>query len=82
MASQLADEILVDFEIFKILYRLNYLAFHFIDISAMLLIAIEVHFSLLFSNKVYFRACFEVRKIWLPFFHINPYYQVLVYLMI
>ena len=52
----------------KILYRLNYLDFCFIDISAMLLIVLKVHFSRLFSNKVYFRACFEMRKIQLPFF--------------
>ena len=55
-AGQLADEIRVDFEIFKILYRLNYLAFHFVDISTMLLIVLEVHFNLLFSNKAYFRV--------------------------
>ena len=48
MAGQLADEILADFEIFIILYRLNYLAWHFVDISTMLLIVLEVHFSLLF----------------------------------
>ena len=41
------------FKIFKILYRLNYLNFYFVDIIAMLLIALEVHFSLLFSNKAY-----------------------------
>ena len=33
IAGQLADEIQVDFEIFKILYWLNYLDFHFVDIS-------------------------------------------------
>ena len=34
----------------------------------MLLIVLEAHFSLLFSNNVYFRVCFVVCKIWSPFF--------------
>ena len=37
VAGRLADEIELDFEIFKILYRLNYLDFYFVDISTMLL---------------------------------------------
>ena len=68
VAGRLADEIELDFEIFKILYRLNYLDFYFVDISAMLLIVLEVHFSLLFSNKAYFRVCFVICKIWLHLF--------------
>ena len=55
--GKLADEIRLDFVILKILYRLNYLDFYFDDISVMLLIVLEVHFSLLFSNKAYFRMC-------------------------
>ena len=47
-AGRLADEIWLDFEIFKILYRLNYLEFHFVDSSAMLLIVLEVHLSYTF----------------------------------
>ena len=38
----------------------------------MLLIVLEVHFSLLFSNKAYFRVCFVVCKIWSPFFSCRP----------
>ena len=68
LAGRLADKLQMDFEIFKILYRLNYLEFYFVDISAMLLIVLEVHFSLLFSNKAYFRVCFAVHKILSPFF--------------
>ena len=49
-----ADETQLDYEIFKIPYRLNYLDFYFVDISSVLLIVLEVHFSLLFSNKMYF----------------------------
>ena len=48
MAGRLADEIWQDFEIIKILY---WLEFYFVDISAMLLIVLEMHFNLLFSNK-------------------------------
>ena len=58
-----ADKSWMDFKIFTIFYRLNYLDFYFADISTMLLIVLEVHFSLLFSTKVYFRMCFVVLKI-------------------
>ena len=34
----------------------------------MLLIVLEVYFSLLFSNKAYFRVCFVVCKMQSPFF--------------
>ena len=56
------------FRIFKILYRLNYLDFYFVYSSAMLLIVLEVHFSLRFSTKAHFRVCFVVRKTWSPLF--------------
>ena len=52
------------FKIFKILYRLNHLDFYCGNISTMLLIVLEMHFNLLFSNKPYFRICFMVRKTW------------------
>ena len=55
-SGRLADEIWLDFEILKILYSLNYLEFYFVYNSTMLLIVLEVHFSLLFSNKAYFRV--------------------------
>ena len=67
-AGRLADEIRLDFETFKILYKLNYLDFYFVDISVMLLIVLEVHFSLFFSNKMYFRMCLVVYKILSPFY--------------
>ena len=67
-AGRLADEIRLDFEILKILYRLNYLDFYFVYNSAMLLIVLEVHFSLLFSNKADFRVCFVASKIRSPLF--------------
>ena len=69
--GRLADEIRLDFEILKILYRLNYLDFYFVYSSAMLLIVLEVHFSLLFSNKADFRVCFVARKIRLPLFFMS-----------
>ena len=33
-----------------------------------------MHFSQLFSSVAYFKVCFEVRKTWLPFFRVDPYY--------
>ena len=68
-----ADEIQQDFEILKILYRLNYVDFYFVYSSAMPLIVLEVHFSVLFSNKAhlgcvlwcikYGRHCFSCRSL-------------------
>ena len=55
----------VDFKIFKILYKLNYSDFYFINIVIMLL---PMHFNWFFSGKAYFKVCIEVQKIWLPFF--------------
>ena len=37
----------------------------------MLLIVLEVYFSLLFSNKADFRVCFVARKIWSPLFFMS-----------
>ena len=71
LAGRLADEIRLDFEILKILYRLNYLDFYFVYSSAMLLIVLEVYFSLLFSNKADFRVCFVARKIRSPLFFMS-----------
>ena len=68
------DEIKLYFKIFKVLYMLKYLDFYLVNISTMLLIVLEMHFSLLFSNKAYFRLCYVVHKIQSPFFHVNPYY--------
>ena len=70
-AGRLADEIRLVFKILKILYRLNYLDFYFVYSSAMLLIVLEVHFSLLFSNKAHFRVCFVVCKIQSPLFFMS-----------
>ena len=45
------DRIQLDVDIFKILYRLNCLVFYFVEISAMVSIVLEVHFSLLFLDN-------------------------------
>ena len=37
----------------------------------MLLIVLEVHFSLLFANKAHFRVCFMARKIRSPLFFMS-----------
>ena len=73
-AGRPVDEIRLDFKIFTILYRLNYLDFYLVDNSVMLLIVLKVHFSLLFSYKAYFRVCFVVRKIRHHFFNVCLYY--------
>ena len=70
--SRLAYETQLYFKIFAILYRLNCWDFYFVDISALLIIVLEVHFSLFFSNKVYFRVRFVVRKIWSSFYSCQP----------
>ena len=68
MAGWQADEIRLDYAMIKIIYRLNYLDFYFVAIIAMLVIVLEVHFSLLSLKKTYFRVYFMVHKIWSPFF--------------
>ena len=60
-AGKLAGELGLDFEIYKIFFRLNYLDFYFVDISAMLLVVLKV-FSRVLLNKVYFKVCFVVQK--------------------
>ena len=77
--GRLAGKETKDFKIFKILYRLNLLDFYFVDISATLLIVLEMHFSQLFSNIG--RALWCI-KLSCYFFSVNSYYQVLAYLMI
>ena len=75
MADRLAGrENTGNFVILKVFYRLNYLDSYFVSITAMLLIVLEVHFSQLLLNELYFRACFEVHKIHLLYFHLDPYY--------
>ena len=71
-ASKQADDIQVDFETFKILYRLHYAAFYFVQYYSNVTTVLELHFSRLLSSKAYFKVCFEVGKIQLPFFHVNP----------
>ena len=44
--GRLADKIQLDFKILKTLYRLNHLDCYFVYSNAMLLIVLEVHFSL------------------------------------
>ena len=70
-----ADKIRLHYAIVKILYRLNYLDFYFVDIIAKLIAnSVRSTFSLFFSNKAYFRVCFVVHKIQSSFFHVNRYY--------
>ena len=65
-AGWLADEMGVDFKIFKFLYRLNYSDFYFV---------LSMHFNWFFSAKANFKVCIEAQKISVAiFFHVNPYY--------
>ena len=57
----------MDFEIFKILYRLNYLDFTLFNIITMLLYAVlSMHFNRLFLTKAYFKVCIEAQAIFKP----------------
>ena len=69
-----ADEIQMGFKIFKILYKLNYLGYYFVYYHSNVTTVLELHFSWLLSSKAYFKVCFEVQKIQLPFLYVNPYY--------
>ena len=57
-AGQPADEMQVGFEIFKILYRLNYSGFYFVCYHSNVTTVLELHFSWLLSSKTYFKVCF------------------------
>ena len=52
-ADRLADDRRLDFKILEILHRLNYLDFHFVYSSAMLLIVLYVHFSLFLRQNIF-----------------------------
>ena len=56
--GRLADEMRVGFEIFKILYRLNYSGFYFVYYHSNVTTVLELHFSQLLSSKAYFKVCF------------------------
>ena len=71
LAGRLADKIRLDFETFKILYRLVYLNFT-LSISLQCLIVLEVHFSLLFSNKAYLGCVLWCLKFGHHFFRSIP----------
>ena len=67
-AGKLADEIWVDFEILKLLYRLIYSEFYFVLYHCYFTAVLELH-SVGFSQvKIYFKVCFEVRKFGSHFF--------------
>ena len=67
-----ADEIWVNFKIFKILHRLNYLDFYFVKYHCNVTTVLELHFNRLLSSNVYFMACFEVQKFDSNFFMSIP----------
>ena len=71
-AGRQVDETRMDLEIFKILYRLNYSAFYFVQYYCIVTTVLELHFSRLLSSKAYFKVCFEMGKFWLPFFSCQP----------
>ena len=58
-----ADETRVDFEILKLFYRLNYLEFYFVQYYCNFTAVLELHSVDYCQVKVYFKVCFEVRKI-------------------
>ena len=69
-----ADEILAEFEILKILYRLNYLGIPFVyyHCKVTTVSVLELHFCKLLSSKAYFKVCFELQKFGCHFFMLIP----------
>ena len=82
-AGRLTDQIQVDFNILKILYKyVKLFGFLFCVIChCNVTIALEVHLSQLLSIKLIIRHVLKCEKK-LAFFHVNPYYLVLAYLII
>ena len=74
-AGWLADEMRVDFKIFKILYKLNYSDFYLVQYCYNVIMALSMHFNWFFSTKAYFKVCIKAQNNSVTiFFHINPYY--------
>ena len=69
--GRLADEIRVDFEILKLLYRLNYSDFVLFNITVILLNCIQSAFVKL---KFILRCIWKCEKFGSHFFHVIPYY--------
>ena len=70
--GSLADEMRMGFEIFKILYRLNYSCFYFDCYHSDVTTLLEVYFSRLLSSKTYFKVYFKCKKFSSHFFMLIP----------
>ena len=68
-----ADKMRVGFEIFKIVYRLNYSGFYFVCHHSNVTAVLELHLHRLLSSKAYFKVCFKCKNS-VAIFHVNPYY--------
>ena len=55
-----ADEIQVDFKILKLLYRLDYSDFYFVQYHCIFTAVLELHSANFCQVKVYFKVCFKV----------------------
>ena len=71
----------MSFKILNILYRLNYSGFYYVYYHRNVATVLELHFSQLLSSKLILRCVLKCKKFSSHFFHVNPYYLVLVYLM-
>ena len=61
--GRLADEIWMDLEILKLLYRLNYSVLYFVYYRCNFTAVLELLSVSFCQVKVYFKVYFEVRKI-------------------
>ena len=52
----------MDFKIFKIVYRVNYLDFYFVLYHCNVIIVLELHFSQLLSVKLIVRCVLKCKK--------------------
>ena len=68
LAGWLTDKVRTEVEIFKILHGLNYSDFYYVQYQFNVIKLLKMHFSRLFSSTAYFKVCFEMCKIRLPFF--------------
>ena len=72
MAGRATDEIRVDFEILKLLYRLNYLNFYFVLYHCNFTAVLELHSVSFCQVKVYFKVCFKYENLVAIFFMSIP----------
>jgi len=74
LAGRQSDEIVLNLEIFKIIYWIKYSSFCYVQQRYSVIIDVPIDFSRFFHVKPTLRWILDMPKFWTPFFWVNPYY--------